>query len=351
MPRRTLLLLLVICLAGRLGFAQTTTTNCQAYGNSLNCNSTTSPSLQQQYDAEAAQLQRNLANLGAAIAQRRAQKAAQQAVWAAAATEQAKQAAALAQANYDATTEALSRFAADTTPARTAAVNQDLAVDWALLDGMEVQLQRRGEQGVRWDINRRWALTETPQGGRVFRMDEVVKETYKNKHISNYSGALRFEPESDYMLLTMERRPLYETIPPGYQSVVRIGTHAFASRMTGKGFDVTVPPGALDITLLYAAIAAMPGELPNRFRIWIVDGNGDVVPADMEVIGSKTVKEPVGPADGTCSGVRVRKEKREAVTLRLSAGTMFETVDVLAAAPHFVVDAEVTCRIVRRRPY
>jgi hypothetical protein len=80
----------------------------------------------------------------------------------------------------------------------------------------------------------------------------------------------------------------------------------------------------------------------------VVNDLGEVLPADLQVLGKKTVKVPVGPANGTCDGIDGKKEQRDAVTLKLSVGTVFETVDVLAAAPHLAVDARLKCQIQRR---
>src|SRR3954463_16607043 len=88
---------------GAWASAQTTTTNCQAYGAQMNCTSTTMPSLQQQQAQQQLQFQQGLAQLGAALAQRRAAEAERRSIWEAAATEQARQAAITARANYEAT--------------------------------------------------------------------------------------------------------------------------------------------------------------------------------------------------------------------------------------------------------
>jgi hypothetical protein len=339
-------LLLTLCVSVPAS-AQTTTTNCNGYGNTLNCTSNTRPSLEQQRNESMQQFQESMAQLGAAIAQRRAAKAAQQAIWAAAATEQAQQVAGVARSNYDATTAALSRFAADTAPAATPPVNADLVLDWSLLNGTETRTEER-EDDIRRDVLRRWALTDTPTGGKVLRMDETTQIMWKKHHVNTIITTVRVNPATGFMLRIEEGQPLYRVIPPGYQSEVRIGPHAFATNMKGPGFDVTVPPGTLSMSLLPPAIAAMPGELPASFRIWVVDTRGEVVPADIEVLAHTTVEDPVGEAGGTCAGTNGLKERREAVTVKVSAGTETATVDVLAAAPHMVVNPEVKCRIIRR---
>lgn len=341
--RAALPVLLTLCMAAP-ALAQTTTTSCNAFSNTLNCTSNTTPSAAQRQQ----QFQQAMAQLGAALAQRRAADAAQQAAWAAAATEEARQAAAVARANYDATAAAASRFAADTVLPTTRPVNTDLVLDWSLLHGVESRMEVRGEQGVRWDILRRWAFTDTPDGGKVLRMDEVSNVIVKKEHVRDDITTIRFDPATGVMLLTREGRPLYATVSPGYESQIRAGVHAFATRQNGPGFDITVPPGTLDGDLLWAAIAVIPGDLPASFRIWTVDGKGEVVPADVEVVGRKTVEEPAARPAGTCAGADGRKERRNAVTIKFSFGTWVETVDVLATAPHLRMSPNLKCRIIGR---
>jgi hypothetical protein len=337
---------LLVALTSNSLAAQTTTTSCSAWGNNLNCTSNTSPSAEQQYQQSMQQFQQGLANLGAALAQRRAAKAAQEAAWAAAATERAKEATAVAKVNYDATTEAMSRFVADSTMPTMAPVNADLVFDWSLLDGVESRVEPRGEQNVNWNILRRWALIDTPYGTKVFRVDESVQTMIKKQHMANYTNTLRFYPASGIMFYTAESEGPYHTFLPEYESALRVGTHAFATRMEGRGFEVTVPPGTVDGNMLFLAVAAMPGALPPNFRIWIVDSKGEVVPADFQVVAKTTVEEPVGPPVG-CAESTGRKEKRDGVTLRVSKGTVVETVDVLAAAPHLAMRPDLKCRVVR----
>ena len=338
----------VILLLSVPAFAQTTTTRCSGYANQVNCTSTTMPSADQQYQESMWQFQQGMAQLGAAIAQRRAAAAQQQAVWAAAATEQAREAASRAQANYDATTAALSRFATDTAPPAGTPVNRELVLDWSLLNGVESRIEVRGTNGLRWDVLRGWALTDTPEGGKILRMDATAKTMAKKQHISNIVNAIRYDPRTEFMSWTVEAQPLYRMVEPAYESAVRIGGHAFSTRMSERGYDVSVPPGTFVTGMLPFVIAAMPGELPASFRVWVVDAKAEVLPADVQVLGRKVVDEPVGPTNGTCADAVGRKEKRDAVTLKITTGVSVETLDVLAAAPHMVVHPDLKCRILKR---
>ena len=279
--------------------AQTTTTHCTANSNNLNCSSTTSPSAQQQYDQNMRQFQQNMAHLGAAIAQRRAAQATQQAAWNAAATEEARKAAITTRANYEATTAAMERFAADSSKSTVDSVNSDLSFDWSLLNGVESYWVDRGENNIVWHTVSRWGYIQTPAGERVLQNDAVVRTMQKKNHMIDFIRLRRFNPVAGTDIFTIEGRPLYTTVPPSYESRILIGTHAFSARMVARGFEVAVPPGTLDVSLLWTAIAAMPGELPSKFRIWVVNDLGEVLPADLQVLGKKTVKVPVGPANGS----------------------------------------------------
>jgi hypothetical protein len=199
---------------GAWAAAQTTTTNCQAYGSQMNCTSTTMQSLEQQQAQQRLQFQQAISQLGAAIAQRRAAEAERRAAWETAATEQARQAANTARANYDATTQALARFVADSMQPTSSIVNSDLRVDWTLLNGVEERSEWRGEQNYRGDEIRRFALTDTPEGGLVVRMDPTTRVFLKKEHMADMVSIARYDPVTQVFLRTQETRPLYQTYPP-----------------------------------------------------------------------------------------------------------------------------------------
>jgi hypothetical protein len=261
---------------------------------------------------------------------------------------EAKRAALDVRAQYNETVAALKRFAADSVPPNGAVVNEGLVFDWSLLDGVESSWEQQGKDGYEWHGLIRWALTETPDGGSILRGDATIRGFYKNKHVIDLISKRRVDPAFGASVSTVEGRPLRETIAPLFRSVVVTGRHAFAARTDGHGFDVTVPVGTIATSLLPTAIAAMPGELPNRFRVWVLSEEGEVLPAEVEVVERKVVKDPVGQPSSTCDDPHVRKERREAVTLKVRIGTSLQTMDVLAAAPHLEVGSEYKCRIVRR---
>ena len=100
--------------------------------------------------------------------------------------------------------------------------------------------------------------------------------------------------------------------------------------------------------MLGLVISAMSGELPPSFRIWIVNEQGEVVPADISVVRELTVTEPVGPAGGSCAEATGTAESRRAVELHVSAGALSHDRVVLADAPHLKVSDGLECRLIRR---
>jgi hypothetical protein len=335
---------LVLTLAPRfagLAVAQTTTTNCNGSRNYLTCTSNTAPSQQQQF-------QQSLLQLSAVIAQRNAAAAAQQAAWDAAATDEARGAATVARANYEATTAALRRFLADTTTDTTLPLNADLVVDWSLLNGLEGRYEMRGEGKVRWEALVGSAWTDTPEGNKVLLLEESDKALVKGEVMTTLTTLTRFDPATGFLLTTTEGSPRYQTVPPAYESVVRVGRHAFSTRMQGQGYDVTVAPGVLTKELLWLAVAAMPADLPPAFRIWVVDERGEVVPADFRVTGRTTMEVPLARAGESCTKGAGLKKEMDAVTLSVSIGATVQTVNVLATAPHLAERSDLKCRIIER---
>jgi hypothetical protein len=311
----------------------------------LSCTTTSTPSAGEQISQGLEELARSTKNLSDATAARRSAEAA---ATAAAISAEARRAALDVQAKYNETAAALKRFAADSVSPDATAVNQGLVFDWSLLDGVESSWEQRGKDGYQWQGLMRWALTDTPNGGSILRGDATIRGFYKQEHVIDLVSRRRVDPAFGGSVSTLEGRPLRETVAPLFRSVVVTGHHAFAARTDGHGFDVTVPLGTIAAGLLPAAIAAIPAELPARFRVWVVSEEGEVMPAEVEVVGRKVVKEPVGQPWSTCDDPHVRKEKREAVTLKVQIGTSPQTMDVLAAAPHLEVGSEFKCRIVRR---
>jgi hypothetical protein len=340
-----LLAILFTATTARPAIGQTTTTNCNAFGNSVNCTSNTRPSANQQFQ----QNMQALSYIGAALAQQRAEKAARQAAWAAAATEEAKQGAEVARSNFDATSDAISRFTADSLSSSGPAVNMDIPFDWSLIDGVEALTEQKPGSGQLMTLFQRIAFVDNPDGSKVLRIEVTNQASVKNTPVINYVSSIRFQPASGAMIYLEEGQPLFQTISPSYQSAIIVGNHAFSALMNGRGFNVTVPHGVLYSSLLPAAIAAMSGELPDSARIWVLDGLGEVAPVDLRVMGRTVVNEPVGPVNGNCTATApVKKEKRDAVILGVRMGTIFFADTVLAAAPHLWTSSQLKCRILRK---
>ena len=324
---------------------QATNTNCSEYGNQLNCTSTSTASAQQQLQRQ----QQVTANLGGILAQRRADKAAAQQAWSRAASEQVWQAGFASKANYDAMTEALQKFLADTTAWSQPSVNNDLHLDWSLLKDVEQRVEiSEPDTDRRYELLGHLSYASTPGSGNIFRLD-IAGETYvEEQKVWLTRSAIRYDPSASLYFQTEEGTPLVREASPSYEALSIVGDDARLVAMPPqRGFEAKVPPGAIAPYMLGYTIAAMSGELPSSFRIWILNQDGEVVPVEVRVVKEVTAREPVGPAGGTCAGTTGTTENRRALLLQVSGGAYSHTRVVLADAPHLKVSDELKCRIIR----
>lgn len=329
---------------------QTTTTNCTAYGNTLNCQSQTFPSLQQQTDRIEAENQRNwqnlqqsIVNLRMALAQRAAQKAAQEAAWTSAATAQAERQAAVARANFDATTAAMGRFAADTTPSILTPVNTGYTFDWAALNGVESHYEIHGDNHMRWVVTSRIGVTTDRSGNPTAHSEGATAVYFKDQYIADINDSYSYEPQSGVSTFTRVGRPLYATISPIYESSLIVGSHAFARRMNSIGYDTRVPPGTIEASFVPLALQALAGPIPDSLRFWVVNESGTYLPADVTVVKRSERKVPLG-APGDCVDGKTKKVKVRIVTVSIQVGAHFDTLDFLEDSPHLVILKDLTCR-------
>jgi hypothetical protein len=159
---------------------------------------------------------------------------------------------------------------------------------------------------------------------------------------------MQYEPASSVFYQTEATIPLSPGAFPGYEAAALVGDHAFSVQMPPNGHvDKKVAPGAVYPTMLGLVITAMAGELPPSFTVWIVNEQGEAVPAEVKVVGEVTVQEPVGPAGGTCAGETGVNQPRRAVQLQVDAGSFSHTRVVLADAPHLKVSDGLKCRVLR----
>ncbi len=324
---------------------QATNTNCSVFGNQLNCTSASTASAQRQLQLQ----QQANANLGAILAQRRADKAAAQQAWSQAASEQVWQAGVASKANYDAMTEALQKFLADTTAWSQPSVNNDLHLDWSLLKDVEQRVEiREPDTDRRYELLGHLSYASTPGGGNIFRLD-IAGETYvEEQKVWLTRSAIRYDPSASLYFQTEEGTPLLREASPSYEALSIVGDDARLVAMPPqRGFEAKVSPGAIAPYMLGYTIAAMSGELPSSFRIWILNQDGEVVPVEVRVVKEVTAREPVGPAGGTCAGTTGTTENRRALLLQVSGGAYSHTRVVLADAPHLKVSDELKCRIIR----
>jgi hypothetical protein len=316
-------------------------TDCNTSGNPLDCISAPIPP---HTNARLA------AALEAILQQRLADRTAARQVWSQARGDNARLAAQNARSNYNAMTALVERLLADTSASAHAGLNGDLDLDFSLLADVEA----RYEDDTPGSGRRREALTRMsfspaePGGEGIFRLDEDGEILVQDRKAWTYRARMQYEPSSFLFYQTEETIPLLPQAPPAYEAAALVNGTAFSAPMPSKRrFDTKVPPGAVYPTMLGLYISAMRGELPASFTIWIVNEQGEAVPAEISVVRELMVQEPVGPADG-CAGATGVNEPRRAVELQVSAGALSHTRIVLADAPHLKVSDDLKCRIVRR---
>ena len=289
------------------------------------------------------------ASLGAILAQRRADKAVVWQAWSGITDDNARLAARRAKANYNAMTAAIERLETDSVAWRKPALNRDLALDFSLLKDVEARYEEdNADTGRRRESLTRISFTPAAGGEGTLRLDENGDIFAGSRKAWTYRASMQYEPESSVFYQTEATIPLSPGAFPGYEAAALVGDHAFSVQMPPNGhIDTKVAPGAVYPTMLGLVITAMSGELPPSFTVWIVNEQGEAVPAEIRVVGELTVQEPVGPAGGTCAGETGVNQPRRAVQLEIAAGSYSHTRVVLADAPHLKVSDGLKCRLVR----
>ena len=330
----------VFALQPGLLHAQAARPDCNTSGNPLDCAFTPEPPSSNI---------RLTASLGALLQQRFADKPAARQAWSRARSDNARLAAQAAKSNYNAMTALLERLVADTSAPAHAGLNDDLNVDFSLLRDVEARYEEENDEtGRSREALTRMSFSPEPGGEGTFRLDEDGEILFQGKSAWNYRARMQYEPASSLFYQTEETIPLLPDAPPAYEAAALVNGTAFSVPMPSKRrFDTKVAPGAVYSTMLGLVISAMPGELPPSFTLWIVNEQGEVIPAEISVVRELTVQEPVGPAGG-CAEATGIDEPRRAVELQVSAGALSHGRIVLADAPHLKVSDGLKCRVVRR---
>jgi hypothetical protein len=331
---------LVFGLQPALLHAQAARPDCNTSGNPLDCSSPPEPPRSNA---------RLSAALNAILQQRLADKPAAKQAWTAARGDNARIAAQAARANYNAMTALFERLVADTTGPAQAAINGGLDLDFSLLSDVEARYEEdTPETGRGRDALTRMTFTREQGGEGTFHLAEDGEILVHEKPAWTYRARMQYDPATFLFYQTEETIPAFPEAPPAYEAAALVNGTAFSVPMASKRrFDTKVAPGAVYPTMLGLVITAMRGELPASFRIWIVNEQGEVVPAEISVVRELMVQEPVGPAGG-CAGTTGIDEPRRAVELQVSAGALSHSRVVLADAPHLKVSAGLKCRVVRR---
>jgi hypothetical protein len=334
--RRIILFLALAAATPEASSAQTTITNCNAYGNRVSC-------VQQ---SNWAAYQQTSAIIGA-VAQERAAETSAALI---AAGRQAEQASQVARERAEQTAALIPELAA---AARNdsltfAPVNTEVPLDWRQLDGMGISFEMKGEQGVRRRVSWRFAVIPTPQGSAFlqFRVESklVMKSGFTTTDLASEVLDGRYDPVTTSSFLSFSSTPLRVDVPPSYEAFALIGENALLAKMAGVS-RLQAPVGTLPSTLLGPAIAAVAGELPDSLTLWVVDWNtATLAPAQLTRIGTQEIKIPV-PREGVVCGDKVQTVRKTfaTVTYHLRVGAHEEDKTYLTEAPHFAVPDGIKC--------
>ncbi len=330
---------LVITSPGRA--QTTTTTNCTAYANQLNC---THNSLGQPQDQA-------LVKLGAASLQAMAlQRAAEaQAAWTAAGR-QAEQAAVVARERAEQTATAipaLVQLAVSNAPT-LAPVNTGLVTDWSTMDGVTTSSEYKMEGGLRRRVTLRFALNPTPDGNHFVQMRAdsrlLVTQGFSKKPVATETIDGRYDFATGMTLLTSSREPMRADVPALYESVVLIGENGFMAKMGGVT-QGKVSAGTIPSSVLGFVIAAMPGALPDSLVLWVLDWDtGNVLPAQLTLQKRDIKTIPLARNGMPCEEQAATESRRLPVLVyRQRVGIRDETKTFLEASPHVPIPDEVKC--------
>jgi hypothetical protein len=328
--------------------AQTTTTHCSAWGNSIDCTT-----WQPEPNPLAASLQA-LAVEQATRAQA-AWAAETQAAWAAAGR-QAEQAAITAAERAAQTAAAIPTLAqlAWSSPGTLRPLNTELISEWSGLDGVTMSSEYKLDGGIQRRLTAGFALNPTPDGRQFvqLRMDSRLIGKANDGRLA-FSGKVAiarevldgwYDPNTGVVLLTSSREPLRFDVSPLYESLVLIGEYGFTAKMGGIT-QGKVPLGVVPSPLLGFVVAAIPGNLADSMSVWVLDwATSNVVLAQL-TLQSRMTRWAAFARDGAACGEKTptSDKKVEVLEYKVRVGAREEYKRFLASAPHLPVSDETTC--------
>jgi hypothetical protein len=237
------------------------------------------------------------------------------------------------------------------TPAR---VNDSLGIDWKVLDGAQVRVETKGDQGARRTSIAEYSLSRTPQGDQGLERTTVERAWQTGDIFSGRKGGTWYEDNTRTVIglgssrveFYWRRSPASNQIPPGSLTLTIDGGMVVVD--SGSIHRTAVlPRGALPAALLGAVVAALPDSLPSSVYVWFFSPSNASVraePVRIDFANSERMKVQIARPGTHCSMNSV-DENTEGVTvdaLQMTAtvGPDRLTWPILAQRPHLRLDTK-----------
>lgn len=327
----------LFCIVPQASFGQTTTqtTNCTAWGNQVNCQSYA----QTQQDFWTS-FQQGMAT-GAYI---RAQRSIANAAQARAANEEHDRMAAASSAQLTTFQMHLESMRADHAEPLAPAlprVNEATGLDFARTDGLEIRTRGPLNPGARYDITRRFAMTQSLDGQAIAEASISgtygISQNFGTKPVVAVEGTSRLVigPFNSFVFVSHESA-LVPELADRFRAQIVLGEDAIVSTPNTSG-RFPVPNGAIPGILLRQALISLPDSLPATLRLWVIDeATTRAVEARFQRGADTKKRVPVATQGKSCEektpSVRERAMDVAQYTVLIGA----DRVDfyVLKSAPH-----------------
>ncbi len=231
-------------------------------------------------------------------------------------------------------------------------VNDSLPLNWNVLDGVELILERSNDQSrERTRVHTRYAVTRDPSGRLTVERHQF--DTLQT--VAAMSGRVTMVgTRSSKTVFLADRSNAFEE--EEVISPERVGTST--ARIITRGGDVSLKPfngaeraarglprGVLAPSLVAGALAAYKGLLPDSLQLWHVDAvTGAPRLVRFRLLRRETRTVPI-LADGISCDVAQLLDYRAlpVVVGMLVSGTEREEITLLDSAPHLRVSADLKC--------
>ncbi len=237
------------------------------------------------------------------------------------------------------------------TPAR---VNDSLGIDWKVLDGAQVRVETKGDQGARRTNIAEYALSRTLQGSQALERTTVERAWQTGDIFSGRKGGTWYEDNTRTVIglgtsrveFYWRRSPASSQIPPGSLTLTLDGGMAVVDSGSIHRTAV-VPRGALPSAVLGALVAALPDSLPNSVYVWLFTPSSaslQAEPVRVDFATSGRMKVPIARPGTHCSMNSLDENTEDvtvdAIQMTATLGPDRLTWPILAQRPHLRLDAK-----------